>query len=229
MDTIFRRGGSAVEELRYLRHCPAGGSRHIGLPKPQNAPPALPDQQTLLPIAPDVILDLRDPVGWIRSSAEPLLPLVPIATVPEISIHEDGQSVLPEHDVRSSWKPPHMQAVAQAPSPKGFPEQELRGCVAGPVPALRSGGRLRSRNTSVVAGNGTGSSLFHYILPRPQADGMRPNLRHHPPQNRDKIRRPPVIHHNSIAETAFTLWVGIQIRGGSERELPPFRTCMQAC
>ncbi len=89
-----------------------------------------------------VALDLGNPEPPVGMDVFPAF--LPVTAVPELPVHEDGQAVFPDHDVRPAGQGAVMQAVADVPSPQSPPEHHLRSGVLafdpGHIPAsLRSG------------------------------------------------------------------------------------------
>lgn len=94
-------------------------------PYPNGRPARVEEQRVGLAVARLVPFDLFGPVPAVR----PMLPLAMVwATVPEATVHEDGDLRAGEHEIRLAWqlsKRSAVDEVAQSPAVKDPPESQL--------------------------------------------------------------------------------------------------------
>lgn len=75
-------------------------AQDIGLPDAQDGPAGLAQQARLLTVTLNVPPNLRDPVRGVVTSAELPEPVLQVASVPEIAVAEDRETMPWEHNVR---------------------------------------------------------------------------------------------------------------------------------
>ena len=87
---------------------------NLTLPDPDHRPPSCLQLRRLPPVALHVALDLRGPVGSVRSSLELPLPLGPVFPVPEVAVTEDSYALTGEDDV---WLPREIVSMEPVTMP----------------------------------------------------------------------------------------------------------------
>lgn len=97
----------------------------IRFPESQDGPAVVTEDAGLMAIAFNVALYLRDPVRRIVTSAELREPSLQISTVPEVTVAEDHEAVLREHDVGAAGQSWNVEAVAKTAAPELTSKGEL--------------------------------------------------------------------------------------------------------
>src|SRR4051812_37657898 len=97
----------------------------LGFPEAQDSPAHLPETPGVLLIPFNVSLDLREPVGRVRPAAQLLPPGLPVSTVPEVAIAENGEPCSDEDDVGSARQIRAVLAIPAAGGPEGSAKSHL--------------------------------------------------------------------------------------------------------
>jgi hypothetical protein len=120
-------------------------AQNVGLPVAEDDPTGVLERTGLLAIALRVPSDLRDPVVRVRSTAELGESALEVAAMPEISVAEDDDALLAEHDIRATWQPWMVKAIAETALPQLPSQRQLAAGVGFLAGTARSGGSLLGR------------------------------------------------------------------------------------
>lgn len=112
----------------------------IRFPESQDGPPVVTQDASLMAIAFNIAPDLRNPVRRVVTSAKLREPSLQISTVPEVTVAEDHQAMLREHDVGAAGQSWNVEAVAKTAAPELTSQGELTAGVR-----LRAGTSRRLR------------------------------------------------------------------------------------
>lgn len=136
-------------------------AQHFGLPKAQDVPACCAERGGVLTIPLDVPLDFGGPVSTVVTARELLEAMLEVASVPEVAIAKDHETMSLEHDIGTPRQLRDVETVAEPTAPKLAPKGALAARVrlrTGSSCCFRSA--LRGRTQSVEGGRSTSAVMF---------------------------------------------------------------------
>lgn len=131
--------------------------KDVRFPETQNAPTPPLELSRLQSISLRVPADFGYPVGRVVPFGQLRQALFEIASVPEISVAEDDQSLLREDEVRTAGKGITVQPISKAHLPEGMPQEQFALRIRLDARASCSGTRSRRCGPKTFVRRG-----FHY-------------------------------------------------------------------
>ncbi len=126
---------------------------HLSLPEPEHEPACILERSTLFSITRHVSFDLRDPVDRVMTRLQPRTTGEPVASMPEVAIHEHDDLRAREDNIGLAGQRQLVLSVTEPASPECAAEHTFRHRVSLVArPASRRRGARRLRLEPVVSG-----------------------------------------------------------------------------